>query len=150
MPMSPYVQSIRDRIGNDLLLLPGVTAVIRDGERFLLARHAHSRLWSLIGGGIEPGEEPADALLREVLEETGAEVRITGIVGAYGGDPLRVEYPNGHRVGYVTVAYECELLTPAAPDMDEVLELGWFERDAIAELPRREWIDRVIADTGQQ
>ena len=147
MPRSEYIQSIRDRVGNDFLLLPGVSAVIRDGDRFLLARHAHSGLWSLIGGGIEPGEEPAEALRREVLEETGARVRVAGIIGAYGGEPLMVEYPNGDRVGYVTVAYDCELLSPAAPDQDELLELGWFERDAIAALPRRTWIDRVIADT---
>jgi 8-oxo-dGTP diphosphatase len=147
MPMSEYVQSIRDRIGNDFLLLPGVTAVIRDGEQFLLARHAHSGLWSLIGGGVEPGEEPADAVAREVFEETGARVRITGIIGAYGGEPLKLEYPNGDRVGYVTTAYECQLLSPATPDLDEILELNWFARDAIATLPRRDWIDKVIADT---
>ncbi len=148
MPMSTYVQSIRDRIGHDFLLLPGVTAVIRDGHRFLLARHAVTGLWSLIGGGIEPGEEPAEALRREVLEETGAEIRILRLVGAYGGDGLAGEYPNGDRVGYVTIAYECELLGPAAPDMDELMELGWFERDAIPTLARREWIDRVVADAG--
>lgn len=124
MPMSEYVQSIRDRIGNDFLLLPGVTAVIRDRERFLLARHAHSDLWSLIGGGIEPGDEPADALVHEVLEETGADVRVNGIIGAYGGEPMKVEYPNGDRVGYVTVAYECELLTPAAPDIGGAARAG--------------------------
>lgn len=146
MPMSEYVQSIRDRVGNDLLLLPGVTAVIRDGDQFLLARHAHSGLWSLIGGGVEPGEEPTDAVLREVLEETGAHIEITGIVGAYGGPPLEVQYPNGDRVSYVTTAYECRILSPATPDRDEILELGWFHRDAIGELPRREWIDRVLAD----
>jgi 8-oxo-dGTP diphosphatase len=144
--MSEYVQSIRDRIGHDFLLLPGVTAVIRDGERFLLARHSISELWSLIGGGIEPGEEPSEALVREVLEETGAEIRITGLVGAYGGEQMTGTYPNGDRVGYVTIAYECELLSPAAPDMDELIEVGWFERSAITQLPRREWIDRVIAD----
>lgn len=146
MPMSDYVRSLRERIGNDLLLLPGVTAVIRDGERFLLARHATSRLWSLIGGGIEPGEEPADALVREVFEETGADIRITGLVGAYGGEQLRVTYPNGDRVAYVTIAYECELLGTATPDMDELIEVGWFERAAVPSLARREWIDRVIAD----
>ena len=52
MPRSDYVESIRRRIGNDLLLLPAVTAVIRDGDRFLLARDAQSSLWSLIGGGM--------------------------------------------------------------------------------------------------
>lgn len=144
--MSDYVTSIRSRIGTDLLLLPGVTAVIRDGERFLLARHAHSGQWSLIGGGIEPGEEPSEALLREVREETGAHVRIRGIIGAYGGPAMTVAYPNGDQVGYVTTAYDCELQSAAAPNLDDILELGWFSRGAIKTLPRREWIDRVIDD----
>nr|WP_314844564.1 NUDIX domain-containing protein [uncultured Microbacterium sp.] len=146
MPRSDYVASIRARIGDDLLLLPGVTAVIRDGEDFLLARHSHSGLWSLIGGAVEPGEEPADAVVREVLEETGARVHVDGIVGAYGGRPMMVEYPNGDRVAYVTTAYECRLIDEPHPDMGELLELGWFSRDAIPTLERREWIDRVIAD----
>ncbi|MFJ6533513.1 NUDIX domain-containing protein [Microbacterium sp. NPDC091662] len=58
MPLSDYVRSIRVRIGHDLLLLPGVTAVIREGDRFLLARTAGSEEWGLIGGGVEPGEDP--------------------------------------------------------------------------------------------
>lgn len=146
MPRSDYVASIRARIGSDLLLLPAVTAVIRDAERFLLARHSHSALWSLIGGAVEPGEEPFDAVVREVLEETGARVRVDGIVGAYGGAPLMVEYPNGDQVGYVTTAYECHLSDDPRPDHDELLELGWFDRDAVVELPRHRWIDRVVAD----
>ena len=149
MAMSSYVTSIRSRIGSDLLLLPGVTAVIRDGERFLLARHRHSGTWSLIGGGVEPGEEPSEALLREVREETGASVRIRGIVGVYGGEPMMVTYPNGDRVGYVTTAYDCELLGDAVADGEELLELRWFERQEITALDRRDWIDRVIADAAK-
>ena len=147
--MSSYVTSIRSRIGSDLLLLPGVTAVIRDGERFLLARHRHSGAWSLIGGGVEPGEEPSEALLREVREETGASVRVRGIVGVYGGEPMMVTYPNGDRVGYVTTAYDCELLGDAVADGEELLELRWFERQEITALDRRDWIDRVIADAAK-
>jgi 8-oxo-dGTP diphosphatase len=145
--MSNYVASIRARVGNDFLLLPGVTAVIHDREKFMLARHRHSGLWSLVGGGIEPGEEPADALRREVVEETGAQIQIRGIVGAYGGEPMMVTYPNGDQVGYVTVAYDCELLSVASPDLEELLEIGWFERSTIKSLPRRDWIDRVIDET---
>lgn len=146
MPRSDYVTSIRERIGNDLLMLPGATAVIRDGEQFLLARHAHSGLWSLIGGAVEPGEEPSEAVVREVREETGASIRIDRIVGAYGGQPLMVEYPNSDLVAYITTAYECRLLDSPQPDMDELLELGWFNRVNIFDLPRRAWIDRVIND----
>ncbi|MBR7200495.1 NUDIX domain-containing protein, partial [Pseudomonas sp. 14A] len=101
---------------------------------------------SLIGGGVEPDEDPSGALAREVLEETGARIRITGVIGAYGGEPMMVTYPNGDQVGYVTIAYECELLSEATPDLDEITELGWFSRAAIFALPRRDWIDRVIRD----
>ena len=146
MPRSDYVESIRRRIGNELLLLPAVTAVIRDGERFLLARDSRSGLWSLIGGAVEPGEEPFEALVREVHEETGARVSIEGIVGAYGGRPLMAEYPNGDRVAYITTAYACRLLEIPHPDMAELVELGWFTRDRIHDLPRREELDRVVAD----
>ncbi|MEY9953365.1 NUDIX domain-containing protein [Leifsonia sp. EB34] len=146
MPMSEYVRSIRERIGNDLLLLPAVTAVIRDGERFLLARGVDSAEWSLIGGGVEPGEQPAEALAREVYEETGAALRITAIVGVYGGEPLMVDYPNGDRAGYVTTAYECHVVGHPEPDGQEIAELGWFGREEIAALPRQGWIDQVIAD----
>ncbi|GGM50322.1 NUDIX domain-containing protein [Microbacterium saperdae] len=146
MPISDYVAGIRERIGHDLLLLPGVTAVIREGEHFLLARHAHSGLWSLIGGGVEPGEDPAEAVVREVHEESGGQIRIVRIVGAYGGDSLMATYPNGDRVGYVTTAYECALVGAATPDRDEIRELGWFTREQISALPRHDWIDRVLDD----
>ncbi|MDQ1110942.1 8-oxo-dGTP pyrophosphatase MutT (NUDIX family) [Microbacterium testaceum] len=79
-------------------------------------------------------------------EETGASVRIRGIVGVYGGEPMMVTYPNGDRVGYVTTAYDCELLGDAVADGEELLEIRWFEREAITALERRVWIDRVIAD----
>ncbi|MFT4030223.1 MAG: NUDIX domain-containing protein [Protaetiibacter sp.] len=48
----------------------------RDGDRFPTARHRDFDLSSLIGGGIEPGEEPVDAVIREVLEEPGAGIRV--------------------------------------------------------------------------
>ncbi|MGN7966637.1 NUDIX domain-containing protein [Microbacterium sp. 22179] len=144
--ISDYVRAMRDRIGHDLLMLPGVTAVIRDGERFLLARSAGTDEWSLIGGGVEPGEEPTDAVVREVREELGAGIRITGIVGAYGGESLVVEYPNGDRVAYVTTAYACEVVDKIEPDGEEIVEVGWFTASEIAGLDREPWIDRVLAD----
>ncbi|UJP08725.1 NUDIX domain-containing protein [Microbacterium sp. KUDC0406] len=146
MPVSPYIASLRAHVGHALLLIPAVTAVIRDGERFLLARHADSGQWGLVGGSIEPGEHPADALVREVHEEIGTGIRVLGIVGVYGGEELTVEYPNGDRVAYVTTAYSCTLTGAPRPDLDEILEVAWFSRDEAVALDLQPYVERVLAD----
>jgi ADP-ribose pyrophosphatase YjhB (NUDIX family) len=55
------------------------------GGRVLLVRaSARSNtpgVWSLPGGGVEHGEDPAGAVVREVAEETGLAVRVTGVRG---------------------------------------------------------------------
>ena len=72
MPIPQFVLDVRRKIGNDLMLLPGVAAVVfNDAGAVLLARRADTRRWAVIGGIVEPGEDPADCCVREVLEETG-------------------------------------------------------------------------------
>ncbi len=39
--------------------------------------------WTLPGGGLEFGEDPADGARREILEETGLSVRLTGVIGIF-------------------------------------------------------------------
>jgi 8-oxo-dGTP diphosphatase len=56
-----------------MLAVAGVT--IRDGK-VLLVRDAHG-FWAGVGGWIEPGEDPEEALLREVREELGVEAEVT-------------------------------------------------------------------------
>ncbi|KJQ53138.1 NUDIX domain-containing protein [Microbacterium sp. SA39] len=149
MPMSPYVRDLRARVGHDLLLLPGVTAIIRNGDRFLLVRQRGSELWGLVGGGVEPGEEPQDAVAREIAEELGLDsVVVRRIVGAYGGADLVTEYPNGDRVSYVTIAYECELPPMAEISFadHELVEARWFSEADAALIPTRPWVDRILQD----
>ncbi len=57
-------------------------AVIVTDEHLLLARQRGKAWFFLPGGHVDPGEGAGDALLRELREELGAAVRITGFAGA--------------------------------------------------------------------
>jgi 8-oxo-dGTP pyrophosphatase MutT (NUDIX family) len=150
MPMSPYLRSLREQVGHGLLLLPGVTAVIRDRDRFLVARQRNTERWSLIGGGIEPGETPQEAVVREVSEELGVSPDVGDIVGAYGGKSLQTTLPNGDQIAYVAVAFECTLPSTAFTlEEAELIETGWFTRQQINDVARHEWIDDVLNDAAR-
>lgn len=59
-------------------------AVITDHEGRMLLPHwseATHDGWTMPGGGIDPGEHPADAAVREVFEETGYHVELDGVLG---------------------------------------------------------------------
>jgi len=58
----------------------GAVAVIRDDEgRVLLARHTYrSAPWGLPGGWVKRHEDPAEAVAREIFEETGLRVQVLG------------------------------------------------------------------------
>ena len=55
-----------------------VVVVVRRGSRYLVLRRVPERLgyWNLVAGGVEPGETPADAAHRELLEETGLDAEV--------------------------------------------------------------------------
>jgi len=124
--------------------VPCVGAVVRDDAgRLLLIRRGHepSRgLWSLPGGRVEPGEALEAAVVREVREETGLEVRVGAAVGS-------VLIPAG-AVVYDVTDFACTPLDAAAPvagdDADDVAWVDATDLDGLACTPRlvetlREW-----------
>src|SRR5258705_8070403 len=125
MPISDYIKGLREKIGTGLLLVPGVTAIIFNERReVLLHRATDDGKWYTIGGAMDPGEDPADAAVRETFEETGLRVVPTRGVGVY-ADPV-VVYANGDRVIYVSTCFECGGGGgPPGPGEDESLELRY-------------------------
>ena len=72
-------------------------AVVERRGKLLLThwRRGHLHGWTLPGGGLEPGEDPRDAVVREVLEETGLEARVGKLIGVDSRVMVREEVPEG-------------------------------------------------------
>jgi len=102
-------------------------AVVRHGQVLATRRtyppQARGR-WELPGGKVEPGEGPADALVREVREELGCEVRVTG--------RLAGTQPIAH--GYALAVLLAELVSgePAPREHDA---LRWLGPEELGEVP---------------
>jgi ADP-ribose pyrophosphatase YjhB (NUDIX family) len=66
-------------------VIPCVGAVVTDERgRLLVIQRGHdpgAGLWSIPGGRIEPGETDAQALVREMLEETNLQVKVDRLIG---------------------------------------------------------------------
>lgn len=61
--------------------LPCALVALWRGDDLLLVRNRHRECWELPGGGIEPGETPRQAAVRELREESGYEAEALGFAG---------------------------------------------------------------------
>ena len=118
MAMSSYYTSIRKKLGRELLLIPAVAAIVHDTTGRILVQERHDRSYSLPAGTIEPGERPEDAVVREVLEETGLNVIPSELLGVFGGNRYRVEYHNGDVVEYTVCLFKCVVVSGVLGGLD--------------------------------
>lgn len=103
--------------------------IVRDDELLMVKRgnDPGKGLWSLPGGRVESGEYLADALRREVAEETGLDVTVGDLVGIFEvvGDPHYVV------LDFFARAEKEAHAVAAASDVDDV---RWVPLDRVAEL----------------
>jgi ADP-ribose pyrophosphatase YjhB (NUDIX family) len=106
-------------------------AIVQDGKLLMVQEgKEHCRgQWGLPGGRVEPGEPLADAIVRELREETGYEIRVVGMTRV-------LRYIS--QLGYHCVRFNfVGEVAGGAPAIDgvEILAMGWFGFDEIAAMP---------------
>ena len=135
MTTPAFILELRRHIGHAPLWLIGVTAYVRNEHgQLLLGKRSDTGEWALVYGINEPGEQPADTVVREVKEETGVDVRVTDLV-AVTSSSSTLTYGNGDQAQFMDHSFVCSLVpggngSPKVGD-DESLEVGWFDRDEL-------------------
>lgn len=111
-----------------------VGAVVWRGEDVLLIRRARAPFegqWSIPGGKVEFGETLEDALMREVREETGVEIALTGLIGVYQSIEAQTHF--------VMVDWCADWISGEPHAADDALEAGF--------VPFDEALERIAWDT---
>lgn len=121
-----------------------VGAVVQVDGRLLLVRRGHgpgAGEWSVPGGRVEPGETLAEAVVREVAEETGLEVvcgELVGLVERMG--------PDHH---FVIVDFTATLLDHGEPVAgDDAAEVAWVAVGELSDLALVEGLLDFLVDHG--
>jgi 8-oxo-dGTP diphosphatase len=129
--LSPARHSLTD-VGRPVPEVPCVGAVVHDGRgRLLLIRRGHAPsagLWSVPGGRMEPGETEAQAVVREVAEETGLRVHPERVLGR-----VRID---GEGVVFTVTDWACSLRDPAAHPVagDDAADVAFVDAAGLAAL----------------
>ena len=105
--------------------------LVKRGDEVLLIKNPR-RGWEFPGGMVEQGESVIEALKREIMEETGVQVKVTAFVGAYSNMTLKEGY--GELAGTMlptsfNLTFLCEYAGGEAKISDESVELRWVKRD---------------------
>ncbi len=134
VPTPEFILELRAKVGHDPLWLTAAGGVVLDDSgRVLLQRRSDTGRWTLPGGIVEPGEQPADAAVREIYEETGVVAMPESLVSVTVSAPIT--YPNGDKVRYLDLTFRFRAVGGEARVNDnESIEVGWHAPDAAPEL----------------
>lgn len=136
MAIPDFILALRAAVGHGPLWLSGVTAVVlRDDSQVLLVRRADTGAWTPVTGIIDPGEEPAVAGAREVLEESDVVAVPERLAWVHVLPPMT--YDNGDRAQYLDLVFRFRYVsgTPAPAD-GENTDAAWFPLDALPPMPQ--------------
>ena len=120
---------------NATSIVPSTTAVVQDSAgRIVFVRRKDNDLWALPGGGMEPGESIEETAVREVLEETGLVVKVTGLIGVYTNPHHVMEYSDGEVRQQFSLCFTAVLKGGDLRFDDESTDIAWVAVEQIQSL----------------
>jgi 8-oxo-dGTP pyrophosphatase MutT (NUDIX family) len=134
------------------IIRTNVAVLVRDRRgQIMLEKRRDCGMWCVPGGRIEPGESIRQTAIREILEETGFQIRITRLLGVYSGPGDRiVKYPD-NVIQSVDILVEAEVVSGILAISSESEEIKFFslaDLPHISEIipPARQVIDDIVHD----
>ncbi|HBS75088.1 MAG: NTP pyrophosphohydrolase [Microbacterium sp.] len=125
MPTPDFILDLRRFIGTRPLFLSGVTAVIVRDDHVLLGRRSDNGALTPITGIVDPGEEPADAAVREAAEEAALRIRVDRLSWVH--QIPRITYANGDQTDYLDLTFRCSWISGEPYPADgEMTEVDWY------------------------
>jgi len=120
-------------------LAPAIIVLVERGKQLLLARSRHFMpgMFSVLAGFVEPGESLENAVVREVREEVGIDIKD---IKYFGSQPW--PFPHSLMIGF-TATYASGEITI---DDTEIEEAGWFTVDSLPRIPGKISIARKLID----
>lgn len=117
-------------------LVVAASAVVTDDKgRILLQRRKDNDLWALPGGGMDMTDSLPGTAVREVKEETGYDVEITGLVGTYTDPRHIIEYSDGEVRRQFNVCFRARIVSGSLAVSDESTEVRFVDPADIDALP---------------
>ncbi|MGC5411644.1 NUDIX hydrolase, partial [Streptomyces sp. DT225] len=117
-------------------LVVAASAVVTDeAGRILLQRRCDNGLWALPGGGMDMTDSLPGTAVREVKEETGLDVEITGLVGTYTDPRHVIAYSDGEVRRQFNVCFTARVTGGRLTLSDESTELRFVAPEDVDALP---------------
>jgi len=123
----------------------GVGGVIISGGRALLVKRGSPPLegqWSIPGGMLEAGETLLLGVRRELLEETGIEVKVLELIEVF--ERINLDGEGKARYHYVVLDYLCEAVRGEARAGSDVTDVAWATPAELAQYALTETATRVV------
>ncbi|MCK2240889.1 MULTISPECIES: NUDIX domain-containing protein [unclassified Crossiella] len=112
-----------------------VSAFVQDeAGRLLMIRRADNDLYSIPGGQLELGETLTEAVVRELVEETGITVEVTDVIGIYSNPNHVIAYDDGEVRQEFSICFRARPMGGELRTSSESKEVQWVEQTSLDQL----------------